>query len=312
MRRKMVDRNSRLSIRNQSKLLQVNRSGLYVSPKGESVLNLELMALMDAHRLKHPTKGVLQMQDFLRGKGFSVNVKRVRRLVRLMGIEAIYPKRNLSKLGLAKYIRPYLLRGLTVDRPNQVWAIDITYIPMRRGFMYLTAVIDLYSRFIVGWQLSNTLEAETQTELINDLVADGARPDIINSDQGSQYTSAIWTQTLDDHKIRISMDGKGRATDNAFIERFFRTIKQEYIYLNPSESVCELREGIKTFIEYYNFERTHQGIGRVVPAKKYGLAAPGNFSKEPLFGEGSSEKPPGFDQNQKEKIISTKKSQLVA
>lgn len=268
-RKKMVDSNGKTSIRKQCKLLSINRGSSYFKAKGENDKNLKIMRLMDEHHLKHPYKGVLQMQDFLRMIGENINEKRVRRLLRKMGVEAIYPKRNLSKLGLAKYRQPYLLRNLKIDHSNQVWAIDISYIPMKNGFMYLTVVVDWYSRNIIGWQLSNTLEAETQTEIMKELVGLYGKPEIINSDQGSQYTSLLWTDCMNNLGIKISMDGKGRATDNAIVERTFRTIKQEYVYLNPTSNVKELRNGLETYIEYFNTERTHQGINRKIPENYY-------------------------------------------
>ena len=189
-----------------------------------------------------------------------------------MGIEPIYPKRNLSRLGKAKYIHPYLLRNLSIHRINQVWAIDITYIPMQSGFMYFTGIIDLYSRYLVGWKLSNSLEKETQTELLLATIEKEGKPEIVNSDQGSQYTSANWVDTLKEQGIQISMDGKGRATDNAFIESFFRTLKQKHVYLHPAEDGLELYQGIDRFIKRYNNERRHQGIGRRKPSDLYRLA----------------------------------------
>ena len=209
------------------------------------------------------------MQDFLSLKGKIVNEKRVRRLMRKMGIQAIYPKKNLSKLGLIKYKEPYLLRNLNIDYSNQVWAIDISYVPMKNGFMYLTVVVDWYSRKILGWQLSNTLEAETQSEIVKELVEVYGKPEIINADQGSQYTSANWIDCMRDLEIKVSMDGKGRATDNAIVERTFRTLKQEHIYLNPTSNIKELREGLKSYISYFNNERTHQGIHRQIPEIYY-------------------------------------------
>ena len=258
-----------LSLRRQSELLAVSRSSLYYQPVGESEENLGLMKRMDRLFLHDPTLGVLGMQDELREEGFYYNVKRIRRLLRKMGIEAIYPKRNLSKLGQARYIHPYLLRNLQIERPNQVWAIDITYIPMRRGFMYLTAIIDVYSRYIVGWQVSNSLEKETQTTLLGSAIQEHGKPEIINSDQGSQYTCQHWIDTVKGQRIKVSMDGKGRATDNAFIERFFRTIKQKHIYLYPAEDGISLYRGIQGFIKRYNHRRRHQGIDRVKPSELY-------------------------------------------
>lgn len=268
-RKQLVEKSPKgLSVRGQSALLEINRSSLYYGPNGESKENLKLMYLMDNLYIKYPTYGVLRMQDELKELGNRVNHKRIRRLMRKMGLEAIYPKRNLSGLGKAEYIRPYLLRELKIVRPNQVWAIDITYIPMKNGFMYLTAVIDLYSRYIVGWRLSNSLEKENQTELIHDCIARHGNPEIINSDQGSQFTSKHWISVLGEYNIKVSMDGKGRAIDNVYIERFFRTIKQDYIYLNPAEDGLELYQGIKAYIHTYNHRR-HQGINREKPINKY-------------------------------------------
>ncbi|GGC14589.1 IS3 family transposase [Dyadobacter sediminis] len=268
----LIDSSHPLSIRRQSEILSINRSQLYYRPAGEKEENLVLMETMDKLFLSDPTLGVLGMQDELAEKGLDYNVKRIRRLMRKMAIEPIYPKRNLSRLGKAKYIHPYLLRGLQINRPNQVWAMDISYIPMKHGFMYLTAIIDLYSRYIVGWQLSNSLEKQTQTELLHATICKYGKPEIINTDQGSQYTCEHWVSTLNDLKIRISMDGKGRATDNAFIERWFRTIKQKYIYLNPEKNGLDLYQGIDRFVKRYN-SRKHQGIGRKKPVNLYLNAA---------------------------------------
>jgi putative transposase len=254
-----------LSIRAQCELMEVNRSTFYYEPVGESEENLAIMRLMDQHYLDYPTHGVLQMQDFLLIVGFCVNHKRVRRLLRLMGLMAISPKRNLSKLGHANYVRPYLLRGMEITRPNQVWAIDITYIPMAKGFMHLTAIIDVYSRFIVGWDLSNNLHAAGVLDVLKKAIQRYGKPEIINSDQGSQFTCALWTEFLDESGIQISMDGKGRATDNIYIERFWRTIKQDHVYLKPALDGLELFNGIKEFIDYYNYKKSHQGIERKVP-----------------------------------------------
>ena len=271
-RKSLVDPAHRLSIRRQADLLTVSRSSLYYKPMGESAENLDLMERMDRLFTDDPTLGVLGMQDELAEHGLHYNVKRIRRLLRKMGVEPIYPKKNLSRLGQAKYIHPYLLRNVAITRRNQVWAIDISYLPMKKGFMYLTAIIDVYSRYIVGWQVSNSLEKETQTELLKQAVERYGVPEIINSDQGSQYTCAHWIDTLKEYKIRISMDGKGRATDNAFIERWFRTIKQKHIYLQPANNGLELYQGIDTFVNKYN-RRRHQGIERRKPIDLYLNAA---------------------------------------
>jgi putative transposase len=262
-----------LSMRRQCELLEINRSNSYYKPIRESDKNLHLMRLMDEHHLKHPTYGVLQMQDYLFAAGYKANHKRVRRLLRLMGIMAIYPKRNLSKLGKAKYIHPYLLREMDVTKPNQVWEIDITYIPMAKGFMYLTAIIDVYSRFVVGWNISNNLEAENCLQVLINAIGEYGKPGIVNSDQGSQFTSALWTGYLDNEEIKISMDGKGRAIDNIFIERLWRTVKQDYIYLSPIETGLELYGGLEMFFDHYNKHKAHQGIGRVTPITLYRPAA---------------------------------------
>lgn len=272
-RRDMVDDQQTLSLRKQCDLLSVHRSGLYFKPKDEKPENLEIMRLMDEHYLKHPTEGVIRVQDFLFAMGFVVNQKKVRRLLRLMGLMAIYPKRNLSKLGLKKFIHPYLLKGLKITRPNQVWAIDITYIPMKSGFMYLTAIIDVYSRYIVGWGISNTLEAKASLDVLKQAIKEHGKPEIVNSDQGSQFTCEDWVNHLKEEDIKISMDGKGRAIDNIFIERFWRTLKYDYVYLHPASDGLDLYQGVKEYIRYYNHDLHHQGIGRKIPAEVYKSAA---------------------------------------
>src|ERR1017187_6076647 len=218
-RRLLIDPEHKISIRSQCALLSIHRSGVDYQPSCESQENLEIMRLMDAHYLKHPSYGVLRMEDYLFVLCLVVNPKRVRRLLRLMGLMAIYPKRNLSKLGLAKYIHPYLLKGVIASRPNQVWAIDITYIPMAKGFLYLTAIIDLYSRYVVGWGLSNSLDASSSHRVFKKAILLNGRPEIMNSDQGCQFTCKEWIELLNKENVKISMDGKGRAIDNIFIER---------------------------------------------------------------------------------------------
>ncbi|MRI64687.1 IS3 family transposase [Ornithobacterium rhinotracheale] len=257
----MIEKDSPISIRRQCNLLCISRSNLYYEAKRESEYNLELMTHIDKIHMKYPSFGIRRITDQLREQNFQVNRKRVQRLMQKMGITTIYPKQNLSKLGKIQYIYPYLLRELKIERSHQVWQIDISYIPMKKGFMYLTAIIDVYSRYIVGWQLSNTLEKETQTALLKESIRKYGKPEIINSDQGSQYTSKHWVECVESHGVKISMDGKGRATDNIYIERFFRTIKYDYIYLNPVESGWELYRGIKDFIENYN-KRKHQGTNQ--------------------------------------------------
>jgi putative transposase len=268
-RESLVVENETISIRWQCELLSVTRSNLYYEPVGESEENLDIMKKIDAHCLIHPTDGVLRVQDFLFTLGIIVNHKRVRRLLRLMGLMAIYPKRNLSKLGLSKYIHPYLLRGLSIERSNQVWEIDITYIPMAKGFLYLTAIIDVHSRYIVGWGLSNSLMAENCLDVLQKAISENGKPEIVNSDQGSQFTCGLWVEYLKDEQIKISMDGKGRATDNIYIERFWRSIKYDYVYLHPANDGLELYNGINQQMDYYNNYQKHQGIGRRIPAHVY-------------------------------------------
>ena len=272
-RQNLVDTQHDLSVRNQCELLSINRSGFYYAPKGESQENLEIMRIMDEHYMHHPTEGVLNVQDLLFTLGFLVNHKRVRRLLRLMGLMAIYPKKNLSKLGLKKYIHPYLLKGLDINRPNQVWQIDISYLPMKNGFLYITAIIDVYSRYIVGWGISNTLDAEASLSVLKQAIQDHGKPEIVNSDQGSQFTCEGWVSYLKEEDIRISMDGKGRAIDNIFIERFWRSLKWDYVYLHPANDGVELFRGVKKHIHYYNNTLHHQGIDRRIPVTLYKPAA---------------------------------------
>jgi len=270
---KCVSEKEHLSKRQQCELLEINRGSIYYKPTGEKQENLDIMRMMDEHYLKHPTDGVLRMQDYLFLKSFLVNHKRVRRLMRKMGLMAIYPKRNLSKLGQAKYIRPYLLKGLEIDHPNQVWAIDITYIPMKKGFMYLTAIIDLYSRYVVAWNISNTLDAECSLNVLKTAISLYGKPEIVNSDQGSQFTSELWTVYLEKNEIKISMDGKRRALDNIFIERLWRSVKYDYVYLNPANDGNELYLGLREYFDYYNHNQRHQGIGRMIPIDLFKPAA---------------------------------------
>jgi len=263
--REMINSKEKLSIREQCELLEVNRSGLYYKTKGESEENLEIMRLLDVFFMNHPTYGVLQMQDLLMDSGHRVNEKRVRRLLRKMGVMAIYPQRNLSKLLQAKYVHPYLLRDLEITKVNQVWEIDITYIPMAKGFMYLTAIIDVYSRFVVGWGLSNTLDADASIKVLKEAIAAHGKPEIVNSDQGCQFTCRKWVSVLKDRKIQISMDGKGRALDNIYIERLWRTVKRDYVYLNPADDGWELYNALRDFFDEYNYRKHHQGIDRKIP-----------------------------------------------
>ena len=268
----LIDRKHALSIRKQCEVLEINRSGFYYEPKGEPHVNLEIMEIMDKHILEEPTAGVLTMQSMLEDRGIHIGYERVRRLMRLASIKPIYPRRHLTQWKKNEYIYPYLLRNLAITEKNQVWEIDITYIPMAKGFMYLTAIIDVYSRYIVGWGLSNSLDADSSLRVVKDAIRDHGKPSILNSDQGSQFTCREYVEYLKDQHIQISMDGKGRALDNIYIERFWRTIKYQHIYLNPAESGIDLFIGIKKWIEKYHY-KAHQGIDRTKPVSRYKMAA---------------------------------------
>lgn len=267
----LVEKSKQLSVRHQCELLNLNRSSYYYLPKGESEENLLIMKLMDTHILEEPTAGVLTMQSMLKDRGVYAGRERIRRLMRKAQIRPIYPRRHLTKLKENKYVYPYLLRDLRVDKPNQVWEIDITYIPMQKGFMYLTAIIDVYSRFIVGWGLSNSLDAESSLDVVKQAIATHGKPDIINSDQGVQFTCKMYVDYLKSEGIKISMDGKGRALDNIYIERFWRTIKYQDIYLKSYQSGIDLYQGIKKWIDRYH-NRDHQGIERNKPINYYKVA----------------------------------------
>lgn len=265
-------KNAPLSIRKQCELLKISRTQIYYTPQPESAENLEIMRLMDKHNIDHPDEGVESMKNMLSTREMKVNHKRVRRLMRLMDIKAIYPQRNLTAIAREEYKYPYLLRNMEITRPNQVWSIDITYIAMARGFMYLTAIIDVYSRFIVGWSVGNSLDADVSLSVMKGAIARYGKPEIVNSDQGSQYTSKLWVNYLSDPEraIKISMDGKGRATDNIWIERFWRTIKRGYVYLHPAQDGLELHQGVGQYIDYYNFRKGHSSLERRVPAEVFG------------------------------------------
>jgi len=271
-RKLLVSPKAKLSIRQQCLLLSISRASFYYVPKQEHATNLEMMQLMDAYILEEPTAGVLTMQSMLEDQGYKAGYERVRRMMRLANIRPIYPRKHLTQLGDKQYIYPYLLRNLKVERVNQVWAIDITYVPMQKGFMYLTAVIDVYSRYIVGWGLSNTLDAEASLQVLKAAVAEHGKPEIVNSDQGSQFTCQQYVDYLKGASIRISMDGKGRALDNIFIERFWRSIKYQHIYLNPANDGITLYQGISRWMDKYN-QKPHQGINRNKPANLYQTAA---------------------------------------
>lgn len=256
-----------LSIRRQCELLGLSRSTLYYQGVPETAENLELMRLIDEQYLKRPYYGSRRMTLWLVSLNYRVNRKRVQRLMRRMGLEAVYPKPKLSQGGGHK-IYPYLLRDLTVVRPNQVWATDITYVPMAYGFMYLTVILDWYSRFLLSWGLSNSLEAGFCVEAL-DAALSVQQPEIFNSDQGVQFTSHVFTSRLEDRGVAISMDGRGRVFDNIFVERFWRTVKYEDLYLKDYETVAQLRRGLEEYLGFYCYERPHQSLGNRTPWQLY-------------------------------------------
>ena len=262
---------TKLSIVRQCELLEIHRSGTYFKPKGESELNLELMRLMDEHYLHHPFKGAPQMHKWLTlDKGFKVNHKRIERLYyRVMGLRAVQPGKHTSRRCKDHKVYPYLLRDIKIKYRNQVWAIDITYVPMKKGFMYLVAIIDLYSRYVINWSISNSMDAEWVKECLVEAIEKHGKPEIINTDQGSQFTSETFTTFVLKNDIKLSMDGKGRATDNAFIERLWRSVKYEKVYLNPPIDGVHLFEMLDQYFQYYNTQRRHSGINDNRPADKY-------------------------------------------
>ena len=256
-----------LPVTSKCNLLSIKRSTLYYKSikKDLSEQELELRGLIDRIHLKYPFMGSRQIVDQLDMAGQDVGRTRVRRLMRQMHISAIYPKPNTSRPGKAHRIYPYLLRNLTIDNPNQVWAADITYIPMRRGFVYLVVIMDWYSRRIMSWRLSNSLESTFCVEALQEAIAQYGSPEIFNTDQGSQFTSDDFIAELKAADIRISMDGKGRWVDNVFVERLWRSLKYEEVYLKAYETVSEARNGIGGWIEFYNYERRHQSLDRRTP-----------------------------------------------
>lgn len=257
-----------MSIVQQCTLGNFSRSGFYYEPKAETAENLELMRRLDEQYTRTPYYGVLKLTDWLRKQGWAINPKRVRRLMRAMGLEAIYPKPRLSDPARGHRIYPYRLRGLAITRPNQVWATDITYIRMRHGFIYLVAILDWYSRYVVSWDVSVTLDVSFCVAAL-DWALQLAQPDIFNSDQGSQFTSADFTGRLERYGILISMDGRGRALDNVFVERLWRTVKYEDVYLKDYATVAETVAGLRRYFVFYNDERSHQSLEYRTPAEVY-------------------------------------------
>jgi putative transposase len=258
-----------LSIRRQCQLLDLASSSYYYQPVGESAENLILMQRIDQLFTARPELGVRRMQQELNSVNQSVNVKRVRRLMRLMGLEAIYPKPKKFNLPEGHQIYPYLLRGIPIEASNQVWSTDITYVPMASGFLYLCVIMDWYSRFILSWRLSNTLLTDFCVDALKEALSRWGKPLIFNTDQGSQFTSKQFLDLLRDQNIQISMDGKGRALDNIFVERLWRTVKYEHLYLYAYADGLALYRGLKKYFQFYNYDRKHQSLSYQVPAQWY-------------------------------------------
>ncbi len=268
-RRQMVEHMHPLSLVSQCNLLGLHRSGLYYQPVEVASADLVLMNLLDKQYLKTPFYGYRKMTKFLQAQSYQVNHKRVRRLMQLMGIEAIYTKPHTSEPNKAHQIYPYLLKGLAITKVNQVWATDITYVPMERGFMYLMAIIDLFSRYVLEWSVSNTMEVEWCTQILQKAISKYGKPAIFNTDQGSQFTAEMFVGMLLAHGIQPSMDGKGRAIDNIFVERLWRSVKYEDIYLKAYEDGWQLEKGMSRYFSFYNQERMHQSLDYQTPLKVY-------------------------------------------
>jgi putative transposase len=269
----MIDKtHTKLTLTRQCELAGINKSSLYYERRKEPQANIELMNRMDRQHTQHPYYGSRRIQQVLQRDGEVYNIKRIRRLMYKMGILTQYPKRNLSKAAPGHKKYPYLLRGIPVTHNNQVWSMDITYVPMSKGFMYLTAVIDWHSRYVLSWKLSNTMTVEFCKSCLQEAIDSYGSPEIFNSDQGSQFTSEKFTNIWQENKlqqVKISMDGRGRATDNAFIERVWRSVKQEKIYANNFENGTKLWMALVEYFNFYNHDRPHQSLYYKTPEQIY-------------------------------------------
>jgi putative transposase len=268
-RRGLVRAGESLSLRQQCELLGVNRSSLYYESVGPDREELELMRLVDELHLERPFYGSRRITQELRRRGLNVNRKRIQRLMRVMGIEALAPQPNTSKPEPEHTLYPYLLRGLSIERPNQVWAADITYIPLSHGFAYLVVIMDWYSRRVLSWRLSNTLDSAFCVEALEEALRRFGVPEIFNTDQGAQFTASAFTGALLERGVKISMDGKRRCIDNVFVERLWRSLKYEEVYLNDYDDLVEARTGIRRYFDFYNGGRPHQALGHQTPAAFY-------------------------------------------
>ena len=277
----------RLSVRRQCELLGLNRSTWYYEAATESAANLALMRQIDEQYLRTPFYGSRRMTVWLRREGEEVNRKRVQRLMRLMGLEAIYPKPRTTVTVVGHKIYPYLLRDVAITRPNQVWSTDITYVPLRAGFLYLTAILDWYSRYVLAWRLSNSLDSDFCLEALDEALSRG-RPEIFNTDQGVQFTSREFTGRLQAAGVAISMDGRGRALDNVFVERLWRSVKYEEVYLKDYASGAECHAGLAAYLKFYCEERPHQALDYRTPGEVYRGDGANEDAKKVTVGRGLS------------------------
>jgi putative transposase len=265
----MIDGGHDLPIMRQTQLLELSRSAVYYRPQPTTTADLALMRRIDELHLEHPFAGARMLRDLLRQDGYAVGRKHVATLMRVMGIEALYRKAHTSRRHPEHRIYPYLLRGLTIDRPNQVWAMDITYLPMARGFVYLAVVLDWATRRILAWRVSNSLTADFCVEALEEAITRYGVPEIMNTDQGSQFTGIEFIDTLTQHAIRISMDGKGCWRDNVFVERLWKTIKYEEVYLHGYDTVSAAKESLTRYVSFYNSRRPHTALDRQTPDTAY-------------------------------------------
>ncbi len=265
----MIDRNHPLSISKQASAVGISRGSVYYLPRPVSDFDLELMRRIDQLHLEYPFAGSRMLRDLLKQEGFVIGRKHVATLMKKMGIEALYRKPRTTKPGAGHKIYPYLLRGLKINRPNQVWAMDLTYIPMARGFVYLVAVVDWFTRRVLSWKVSITMDVHFCLEAVEDAIDQYGVPDIMNTDQGSQFTSQAFTGLLKKHDIRISMDGKGSWRDNVFVERLWRSVKYEDIYLRAYESATAVKAGLKRYFRFYNNRRPHSSLDGQTPDQVY-------------------------------------------
>jgi putative transposase len=268
-RKQLIDKDSRMSLLHQCELLSLSRSWLYYKPAVESEENLSILRFLDEQYLKTPFYGVERLLVILNQAGYHINRKRMRRLMKILDWQTLYPRQKTTRIEQGAHKYPYLLKDMVIDHPNQVWEVDITYIPMSRGFMYLFAIIDVYSRYVVGWSLSNTMNAEWCAQCITSTIATHGVPEVINSDQGSQFTSDAYINCLKSNGIQISMDSKRRAIDNVYIERLWWSVKYEQIYLYPSDNGVELWKKLDEYFHFYNEERPHQHLDYRKPVHLY-------------------------------------------